>query len=93
MTKTTDPTPAIAVRTCAAILRGDEICLIHRRRPGGDQYSLPGGLLYPDEEASAGLARELKEELDLVLQPHLENVASAFVVGAAGSGLAASSEA
>jgi hypothetical protein len=29
----------------------------------------------------------------LILQPHLENVASAFVVGAAGSGLAASSEA
>ncbi|MET4648226.1 ADP-ribose pyrophosphatase YjhB (NUDIX family) [Streptomyces atratus] len=67
MTKTTEPTPAIAVRACVAILRGDEICLIHRRRPGGDQYSLPGGLLYPDEEASAGLARELKEELDLDL--------------------------
>jgi hypothetical protein len=29
----------------------------------------------------------------LILQPHLEDVASAFVVGAAGSGLAASSEA
>jgi ADP-ribose pyrophosphatase YjhB (NUDIX family) len=67
VTRTTEPTPAIAVRTCAAILRGDKICLIHRRRPGGDQYSLPGGLLHPDEEASAGLARELKEELDLDL--------------------------
>ncbi|MFE2093371.1 NUDIX hydrolase [Streptomyces sp. NPDC059460] len=59
MTTTIEPTPAIAVRTCVAILRGDKICLIHRRRPGGDQYSLPGGLLHPDEEASAALAREL----------------------------------
>ncbi|MFB7223902.1 hypothetical protein [Streptomyces sp. NPDC056227] len=33
MTTTTEPTPAIAVRTCAAILRGDKICLIHRHAP------------------------------------------------------------
>ncbi|WP_329453770.1 NUDIX hydrolase (plasmid) [Streptomyces sp. NBC_01724] len=62
-----EPTAGIAVRACAAILQGDKICLIHRRRPGGDQHSLPGGLLHPDEEASAALARELKEELGLDL--------------------------
>ncbi|MER8084218.1 NUDIX hydrolase [Streptomyces sp. NPDC094048] len=64
---TTEPTPTIAVRTCAAILQGKEICLIHRQRPKGDQHSLPGGLLHPDEEVPAGLARELKEELSLDL--------------------------
>ncbi|WP_329167297.1 NUDIX hydrolase (plasmid) [Streptomyces sp. NBC_01717] len=63
----TKPTHAIAVRACAVILGGDKICLIHRRRSGGDLYSLPGGLLHPDEERSAALARELKEELDLDL--------------------------
>lgn len=59
------PVPAIAVRTCAVIAEGGEICLIRRTRPDGDQYSLPGGLLHPDEEVPAGLARELREELDL----------------------------
>ncbi|MEU2415762.1 NUDIX domain-containing protein [Streptomyces sp. NPDC013099] len=57
--------PAIAIRTCAAIIESDEICLIRRARPDGDQYSLPGGLLHPDEEVPVALARELKEELDL----------------------------
>ncbi|MGQ4484241.1 NUDIX domain-containing protein [Streptomyces sp. SAS_281] len=62
---TTGAVPAIAIRTCAAIIESDEICLIRRARPGGDQYSLPGGLLHPDEEVPVALARELKEELDL----------------------------
>ncbi|WNI20529.1 NUDIX domain-containing protein [Streptomyces sp. ITFR-16] len=61
----TTPVPALAVRTCAVIVEGGEICLIRRTRPGGDQYSLPCGLLQPDEEVPAGLARELREELDL----------------------------
>ncbi|MGI5201425.1 NUDIX hydrolase [Spirillospora sp. CA-108201] len=49
------------------ILEGRHLCLIHRRRPDGDQYSLPGGLVDPDEHVPAALARELAEELDLDL--------------------------
>ncbi|MFE3629456.1 NUDIX hydrolase [Streptomyces goshikiensis] len=58
-------TPAVPVRTCVAIVNQGEICLIHRHRADGDQYSLPGGLLDPEEQIPAALARELKEELDL----------------------------
>ncbi|MDX3855784.1 NUDIX hydrolase [Streptomyces sp. AK02-01A] len=65
MNEATEPAPTIAVRACAAIVEGNEICLIHRYRPDGDQYSLPGGLLHPNEEVPNALARELKEELDL----------------------------
>jgi 8-oxo-dGTP pyrophosphatase MutT (NUDIX family) len=61
------PSTAIAVRTCAVILEDRQVCLIHRERPDGDQYSLPGGLVHADEEVPAALARELKEELDLDL--------------------------
>ncbi|MGF1427075.1 NUDIX domain-containing protein [Kitasatospora sp. LaBMicrA B282] len=64
MTQTFVP-PAIAIRVCAALLCGGEVCLIHRQRPDGDQYSLPGGLVEPAEEVPAALARELQEELGL----------------------------
>lgn len=58
-------TPAVPVRTCVALVNRGEVCLIRRRRTDGDQYSLPGGLLEPEEEIPTALARELKEELDL----------------------------
>ncbi|MGW1463740.1 NUDIX domain-containing protein [Streptomyces sp. NPDC002308] len=64
-TSTTDPTPAVTVRVCAAIVENGEICLIRRSRPGGTQHSLPGGLVDPDEEVPEALARELREELTL----------------------------
>ncbi|MFJ1756481.1 NUDIX hydrolase [Kitasatospora sp. NPDC088134] len=57
--------PALPIRTCVAIINRAEVCLIHRRRADGDQFSLPGGLLNLDEEVPAALLRELKEELDL----------------------------
>lgn len=64
-TTTTDPTPAVTVRVCAAIVENGEICLIRRSRPGGVQHSLPGGLVNPHEEVPGALARELREELTL----------------------------
>ncbi|MFE7805877.1 NUDIX domain-containing protein [Streptomyces sp. NPDC057430] len=64
----TAPTaPAVPVRTSAVILDGNQICLIHRRRPSGDQYSVPGGLVQDIEPIPEALARELREELDLDL--------------------------
>ncbi|MEU2022874.1 NUDIX hydrolase [Streptomyces sp. NPDC016469] len=66
----TEGVPAVPVRVCAALVEGGpagdgEICLIRRERLAGPQYSLPGGLLHPDEQVPAGLARELREELGL----------------------------
>ncbi|MFJ7905117.1 NUDIX domain-containing protein [Streptomyces sp. NPDC096198] len=62
-----EPATALTVRVCAVILQDHRICLIHRERPDGDQYSLPGGLVHSDEEVPAALTRELREELDLDL--------------------------
>ncbi|MEV6676291.1 NUDIX hydrolase [Streptomyces erythrochromogenes] len=59
--------PAVPVRTSAVILDGHQICLIHRRRPTGDQYSVPGGLVHDIEPIPDALVRELREELDLDL--------------------------
>lgn len=59
------PVTALTVRACCAILHDGQVALIHRQRPGGDQYSLPGGLVHADEQVPAALARELKEELSL----------------------------
>lgn len=60
--------PAVPVRACALILSGRDVCLIHRRRPTGDLYSLPGGIVEHGEDALAALARELGEELGLDTQ-------------------------
>jgi 8-oxo-dGTP pyrophosphatase MutT (NUDIX family) len=59
------PVTALTVRACCVILHDGQVALIHRQRPGGDQYSLPGGLVHADEEVPAALARELNEELGL----------------------------
>ncbi|MDI5969918.1 NUDIX hydrolase [Streptomyces sp. SL13] len=57
--------PGIPARVCAVILNNDEVCLIRRHRPDGDQHSLPGGIVNADEHIADALARELREELDL----------------------------
>ncbi|SEC76837.1 ADP-ribose pyrophosphatase YjhB, NUDIX family [Streptomyces sp. 2131.1] len=67
---TTQGVPALPIRVCAALVEGDlaaggELCLIRRERPTGAQYSLPGGILHPDEQVPEALARELREELGL----------------------------
>src|SRR5580693_4183277 len=59
------PGTALIVRVCCFILHDGQIALIHRQRPGGDQYSVPGGVVHADEEVTAALARELEEELGL----------------------------
>jgi 8-oxo-dGTP diphosphatase len=56
---------AVAVRACCLILQDRQVALIRRQRPGGDQHSVPGGLVRADEQVTAALARELSEELHL----------------------------
>ena len=58
---------ALTVRACCVILHDGKMALIHRQRPDGDQYSVPGGVVHADEEVPAALARELSEELRLDL--------------------------
>ncbi len=59
------PVTTLTVRACCVILHDRQVALIRRQRPGGDQYSLPGGLVHADEEVPAALARELSEELGI----------------------------
>ncbi|MFD9063271.1 NUDIX domain-containing protein [Kitasatospora purpeofusca] len=54
-----EPVPGIAVRVCAVILQGREMCLLHRPSPESDQYVLPGGLVLPGEDVSQALGRAL----------------------------------
>ncbi|MFF4583355.1 NUDIX domain-containing protein [Streptomyces sp. NPDC001373] len=58
--------PAAPCVPALSFSTGIQICLI-RRRPDGDQYSVPGGLVQDIEPIPAVLARELREELDLDL--------------------------
>ncbi len=59
------PATALTVRACCLILHDGQVALIHRQRPAGDQYSVPGGVVHADEEVTVALARELEEELGL----------------------------
>ena len=43
------------------------LLLIHRNTPGLTQWELPGGQVEPDETAAAAVARELREELGIVV--------------------------
>jgi len=75
------PVTILTVRACCVILHDGQVALIHRQRPGGDQYSLPGGIVHADEEVPAALARELNEELGLDVtalprRPELRRVTS-----------------
>ena len=59
------PVTPLTARACCVILHDGQVALIHRQRPGSDQYPLPGGLVRADEQVQAALARELSEQLGL----------------------------
>jgi ADP-ribose pyrophosphatase YjhB (NUDIX family) len=65
------PATTLTVRACCLILHNGQIALIHRQRPSGGQYSIPGGIVHADEQVKAALARELEEEpgLDVTALP------------------------
>ncbi len=49
----------------AYVVRGEDVLLVHRTRPGDEQrglYNGPGGKLEPGEDAVAAIRRELREE-------------------------------
>jgi 8-oxo-dGTP diphosphatase len=56
----------------AALITRDGDVLMQRRPPTkqhGDLWEFPGGKVEPDEESAAALARELLEELGIVIDP------------------------
>ncbi|KQU81681.1 hypothetical protein ASE08_24635 [Rhizobacter sp. Root16D2] len=55
------------LRAAAIVVRGDDV-LLHRAE-GDDFWALPGGRVESGEEAVTAVARELHEELGLVIQP------------------------
>ena len=60
------------VDVCVLLTRQDGRVLLGRRQATGfadDQYGIPGGHLEADESALQGAARELKEELGVVVNP------------------------
>lgn len=67
MTEQQQPAPfsRLKVRVGAVIFCGDEVALIRRSRPTSVHYTPPGGNLETGEDLTAGLVRELGEELGL----------------------------
>ena len=59
------------VVVCAAIIKKDAKVLIAQRKPGGEQgllWEFPGGKIIPGETPESCLEREIKEELNLVIE-------------------------
>lgn len=60
----------VASAVGALLLYGDEVLLVVRaREPGRGLLDLPGGFVDAGEDLETALAREVKEELGLVLPP------------------------
>lgn len=56
---------------CAFIFCEGRLLAVQRGKHSDhpDQWELPGGKIEPDETAFACIQREIKEELDLIIQP------------------------
>lgn len=64
---------APTVDVCVLLTRSDGSVLLGERKGTGfadGQYGIPGGHLEADESASQGAARELKEEVGVLIDPH-----------------------
>nr|WP_086939169.1 NUDIX domain-containing protein [Thaumasiovibrio occultus] len=61
----------VAAATAAMMVCNDELLVaIRGREPGKGLWDLPGGFSDPQESLERGLCRELKEELNLELDPN-----------------------
>lgn len=68
----------IYVVTAAVIRRGDEVLLVEQAPDSGEVgWSLPGGVVEPDEEVTVALTREVAEETGLRV---VENHSLAYAV-------------
>lgn len=54
----------------AIIMRGEEVFLVRDLRESNEIWELPGGRLNLDEEPKDGLAREIYEELGVLVDVH-----------------------
>ena len=83
----TDIVPPLMIVAAAALVRADGRVLLQRRPAGGSLAGLwefPGGKLEPGENPAAALARELAEELAIVVDP-ADGAPVMFVTGQAGA--------
>jgi ADP-ribose pyrophosphatase YjhB (NUDIX family) len=66
--RTYPPRPILAVS--AAILRDGQVLLVRRARPpAGGLFSLPGGVVEVGETLTEAVAREVREETSLAIEP------------------------
>jgi 8-oxo-dGTP pyrophosphatase MutT (NUDIX family) len=56
-------------RTCAVIVAGDKVLLMHRRNRGKEYYTFIGGGIENDEAPETALVREVQEEASVEVVP------------------------